>query len=302
MRPSSRASRIEVGQIQLAGRGRRREGRDPAAQPRGVEGIQPGVDLVARQLLVRGVACLDDPFDGPELAAHDAPELGRIGGEDTGQRDRGIVLAPRLEDGIEVGTGHQRHVTGQDQDLGRLVGHDAESRPDRVAGAARLVLEREDRTIGEDIDEGGDRWREDHDGASTRRAVLRCSPRRRGRTPASGRPHSAWRTLGVADFIRVPRPAASTTAAVPLIESGLGGFTRGRAVGRRSSGGCRARTERNPARSSQQSSVGRGIVGVARRGCQPTRATTSISTRAPFGRAATPTVERAGGGSVTNRP
>ena len=31
-------------------------------------------------------------------------------------------------------------------------------------------------------------------------------------------------------------------------------------------------------------------------------ATTSISTRAPFGRAATPTVERAGGGSPTNRP
>ena len=113
-----------------------------------------------------GVASLrlDDPLDGPELAADDAPELGRVGGEDAGQRDRGVVLAARLEDGVEVGAGHQRHVAGQDQDLGRLVGHDAESRPDRVAGAARLVLEREDRAIGEDVDEGRDRRRVDDDG------------------------------------------------------------------------------------------------------------------------------------------
>ena len=117
-----------------------------------------------------GVARLDDPLDRPELAAHDAPELGRVGGEDAGQRDRGVVLAARLEDGLEVGAGHERHVAGQDEDLGRVVGHDAERRPDRVAGPARLVLEGEDRPVGEDVAERGDRRRVDDDRARRRAA------------------------------------------------------------------------------------------------------------------------------------
>ena len=203
--------------------------------------------------------------------------------------------------------GHQRHVAGQHEDLGRLVRDDRERGTHRVPGPARLILESEDRAIGEDIDERGDGRREDHDRAATGGAVLGARPG--VEDVGQHRPTAQrWRTLGVPDRIRVPRPAASTTADVPEVSvmpasgSGLGGFTRGGAVGRRSSGGCRARGRRGPARSGQQSSVGRRIVGVAHRGCQPTRATTSISTRAPFGRAATPTVERAGGGSVTNRP
>ena len=128
------------------------------------------------QFLGLGVARLDDPFDRPELAAHDAPELGRVGREDTGQGDRGVVLAARLEDRVEIRAGHERHVTGQHEDLGRLVRDDRERRAHRVTGPARLILESEDRAIGEDIDERGDGRREDHDRAATGGAVLGARP------------------------------------------------------------------------------------------------------------------------------
>ena len=172
---------------------------------------------------------------------------------------------------------------------------------DRVAGPARLVLEREDGPLGEDVDDRRDGRREDDDRAAR-------PPRRRGARPGvedvgQHRP-AAQRVedLGQADFIRVPRPAASTTATVPVDDAGPGGFTGSGAVGPGSRSGRRSRPSR--ARRDGFSShqwVG-GIVGAPREGCQPSRAMTSISTRAPFGRAATPTVERAGGGSPTKRP
>ena len=65
---------------------------------------------------------------------------------------------------------------------------------------------------------------------------------------------------------------------------------------------CSLATRAGPAANEEAVISGTGIVGAPPRGCQPSRATASISTRAPFGRAATPTVERAGGGSPTNRP
>ena len=91
----------------------------------------------------RRVPGLDDPLDRPELAAHDPPQLGRIGGEDAGQGDRRVVGAADLEDRVEVGTGDQRDVAGEDQDLGRVIGDGREGGPHRVAGSPRLVLEGE---------------------------------------------------------------------------------------------------------------------------------------------------------------
>ena len=112
----------ELGQVQLPGRGRRLQGADPAPQPGGVEGVEPGVDLVAGELVGGGVLGLDDPLDGRRLAAHDPPELRRVGREDAGERDRRIVLAARLEDASRSGAGHERDVAGQDEDLGGIVG------------------------------------------------------------------------------------------------------------------------------------------------------------------------------------
>ena len=112
----------ELGQVQLAGRRRRRQWLDPAAQPGGIERVQARVDLVVGELLLGRVLGLDDRLDDPELAADDPPELGRVGGEDRGEGDRGVVLAARLEDGFQVGGGDERNVAGQDEDLGRVVG------------------------------------------------------------------------------------------------------------------------------------------------------------------------------------
>ena len=88
----------ELGQVQLAGRGRGLQRLDAAAQPGGIERVQPRIDLVVRELVLVGILELDDRLHDPELAADDATELGRIGGEHRGEGDRGIVLAARLED------------------------------------------------------------------------------------------------------------------------------------------------------------------------------------------------------------
>ena len=153
----------EVGQVQLAGRGRRLERRDPPAQPGRVEGVQPDVDLVALELLGRGVLRLDDPLDGPEVAAHDPSERRRVGGVDAGQRDRGAVGAARLDHGLEVGAGHQRHVARQHDHLGRGLGDRGQRGPDGITGPARLVLEREGRLPVEGLGDRGHGRRVDDD-------------------------------------------------------------------------------------------------------------------------------------------
>jgi hypothetical protein len=62
-----------------------------------------------------------------------------------------------------------------------------------------------------------------------------------------GRPASSWMSFGVRDFMRVPRPAAMTTAATFGDVPGLGGFTRSDASGR-GSGRSRSRRGQGPAR------------------------------------------------------
>ncbi len=151
----------QVGQVQLAGGGRRRQRDDPATQPGGIEGVQPRVDLVPRQLVGTGVARLDDVLDGPELPADDPSELRRLGRVDARQRDRSVVLATRLEDRVEVGTGHQRDVARQHEDLGGGGRHDRERRREGIASAARDVLQGEHGPIGEDVDDRRDGRRED---------------------------------------------------------------------------------------------------------------------------------------------
>ena len=146
-----------------------------------------------------GVASLrlDDPLDGPELAADDPAELGRVGGEDARERDRGVVLATRLEDRRR---GRRRSPAGR-RPTGR--GSRPPSAGTTASAAATAspvprgdVLEREHGAIGEGIDDRRDRRREDDDRAAAGRASRRCSPRRRATYASIGRPHSGWRTLG----------------------------------------------------------------------------------------------------------
>ena len=81
---------------------------------------RPGVRLVRLELLGGGVLRLDDALHRAELAADDATEGRRVRGEDARERDRGVVLTARLEHGLQVGAGHERHVAVDDQDLGRV--------------------------------------------------------------------------------------------------------------------------------------------------------------------------------------
>ncbi len=167
----------EVGQVQLAGRGRRLERRDPPAQPGRVEGVQPDVDLVALELLGRRVLGLDDPLDGPEVAAHHAAERRRVGGVDAGERDGGPVGAARLDDGLEVGAGHQRDVARQHDDLGRGLGDRRQRGPDGISRPARLVLQREGRLAVEGLGDRGHGRRVDDDRRRAGGAVSGGRPR-----------------------------------------------------------------------------------------------------------------------------
>ena len=146
IRPSSRASRTSSVRYSspVAADGVRRP--DPAPQPGGVEGVEPGVDLVAGELVGRRVLRLDDALDRPELAADHPAELGRVGREDAGQRDRRVVLrgAPRGPRRGRRRSRAGRRRTGRGPRSRRPARRPAPAR-DRVAGPARLVLEGEGR-------------------------------------------------------------------------------------------------------------------------------------------------------------
>ena len=79
--------------------------------------------------------------------------------------------AAGLEDRVEVRAGHQRHVAGQHEDLGRL------GRDDRQRGPTASPVPRgsswraNDRALGEGVDDGLDRRREDDDRAAAARPV-----------------------------------------------------------------------------------------------------------------------------------
>ena len=231
----------------------------------------PGVDLVAVEFVARRVVRLDDPLDRPELAADDPAEPRRVGREDARERDGRVVLATRLEDRVEVGAGHQRHVARQDEDLGRL-GRDRRRgprgprRPCRGAcpGARTCRASAKTSTI------GLDRRRVDDDRASGRGAIGRALP-------------------GVEDVVE-HRTAAQTVEdlgrrrAHPGPESGRqhdgdragrrGGTWGVHEVRRRPADGRGRRAHRTRSGSGARSSgfiKGPGIVGAARSECQPRR-------------------------------
>jgi hypothetical protein len=158
----------QLGEIELPRRPGRGERIDPPAEPCRIERVEAGVDLVVRELLLRCVFGLDDRLDGAELAADDAAQPIRVGGEDRGNSDRRVILAAGVEDRVKVRAGHERHVAVQHEDLGRVVGHDRQRDPHRVAGAAGLFLERE---VGSIAEWGADRVdrRRVHDDGSCRR-------------------------------------------------------------------------------------------------------------------------------------
>ena len=130
---------------------------------------------------------------------------------------------PRSSSSVDRSSGlDQRDVARHDQDLLDAVGERLEGRPQarrpcRVArpGAPRRRAPRRRRAR--------PRW----PASRRRRAALPVAPVAASSTYSIiGRPQTGCRTLGIADFMRVPRPAARTTATVRRSgEPGLEGVT-----------------------------------------------------------------------------
>src|SRR5258706_4655861 len=107
----------QLGQVQLAGLRRRPERADTPAQPRGVERVEPGVDLADGELLVGRVLALDDPIDGSGVVANNSPEIAGLDGIDGDEGDRRLVEPPLLEQLYQYRRLQQRHVPGEDEDF-----------------------------------------------------------------------------------------------------------------------------------------------------------------------------------------
>ena len=140
----------ELGQVQLAGRGRRRQGLDPAAQPGGIERVEPGVDLVAGELVGRR-------RPSPRRSARPSrTRRGRRARARPGRRRRRWPARSRRRPARRASRTASRSApvtSGTSPDSTRIsvasAGTTAERRAHRVAGPARLVLEGERRPVGE---------------------------------------------------------------------------------------------------------------------------------------------------------
>ena len=220
--------RDELGQVQLAGRRGTARGSDPAAEPGGVERVQAGVDLVASSS--SAVASLASTIRStvpnslrttrPRRCGSAAKTLARAIAASSG--------APRLEDRLDRSrrdrAGHRRTGRGS---RSRPAGSGLQGGPDarRRCRAARPGAR--SRRVRRSVADGGTGRRGDDDRAGRRpSAVAPGVQDEREHRPAAQRVQH----LGMAECIRVPRPAARTTATVGGRRVGLGGVTRGRAV------------------------------------------------------------------------
>ena len=110
----------DVGEVHLALRVVPAEATERAAQHRGVEDVDRGVDLRDGALGVVGVLLLDDRDDvAGARVAHDPAVAGRVGDLGGEHRDGVAVRGVRLEQLAERGAVEQRHVA-RDHDDGAL--------------------------------------------------------------------------------------------------------------------------------------------------------------------------------------
>ena len=301
----------ELGQVQLAGLRRRLRAPIRPAQPGGVERVEAGVDLVDRDLLVGRVLRLDDPLDRAGLVA-DRPGRGR---PDRSRRPRRARSPPRRAGAPRGARRGARPPAAARRRSGR--GPRRRRRGARRAAAATASPVPR-----------GSAWRAKSTSsprASRTAAVAGLvttsgPPTRRPSRPGvddvgDHRPAGErWRSFGVRDFIRVPRPAARTTAATPRSGAGTWGVHEGRR-GRAGIGAvARSRRGQGPARVGRMvSSEGRpdaygrpargvkqgdaAVAGRRRVGCTASRAGGARSPRSRPGRpSAAPRRRRRAGG------
>ena len=297
-RPSSRASRTRSVRYSSPVAGDGVERLDPAAQPGGIEGVQPGVDLVARQLVGGRVAA-------PRRSARPCrTRRGRPGRARPGRRRRRWrARSRRRPRGAPRGSrrGPRRSPAGR-RPTARgprcaVAGTTASAAATASPVPRGSSWSANTAAIGEGIGDRRDRRREDDDRPAADGGRLRGRPGVERRRPAS-----AGRTAGGGPW--GPPSASACRGRPPARRRPCRMAARDLGVheGRRR----RARVAERwslPTPAGPGARVSGVITGSGHRRGGPSgvsterEAMTSISTRAPFGSAATPTVERAGGGS-----
>ena len=212
-----------VGQVELAlGVLRRRAARAPSRRSAGREDVDGRVQLADRALLVGGVALLDDRA---RPARRRPGRCARTAAARPVSTVSTVTAAPSravgLDQALKRRGGEQRRVAREDEHVAVEV-----ARAPRSPVAAASPVPRASGLHG--------------DLPLARELVLACRARRRaraGRAPSARaastgqstrrRPSSGWSCFGRSDFIRVPRPAAMTSAAsgeVTVGMAGAGGF------------------------------------------------------------------------------
>ena len=191
---------------------------DRLVQQAGVEGVDPGRHLGHRQLVRAGVLLLHHPQHGAGPAGVAGPDhpavagrVGQLAGQHGGSGAAGGVLRQQAGQG---GRQQQRRVAGQHQHSAgdRPVGGELLQRyPDGVPGAVLLLLHHRHRRRGDLGQVGGDLVAavpNHHGGPLGGQAGGGCQ---RVSRAATGRRRDAAPWAVLADFIRLPSPAASTT-------------------------------------------------------------------------------------------
>ncbi len=154
----------------------------------------------------RGDGELHDALHVPARVPHDPPERARLRRHERREREVEAVLALALEECAQGLDAQERRVARQHEDGPRALPEGLEAAPRGVSGSERRILDREG--DGATLEGGRDRLpaRPDDDDDP-----LRPRPSAEARTASSSvRPATLWSTLGRADRIRDPSPAART--------------------------------------------------------------------------------------------
>ncbi len=146
--------RDDVGEVALALIVLRAELREVLAHGRGGEDVGAGVDLGDLELVVGGVALLDDAIQRARRVADDASVAGRVIHDGTQHGRRRAFAAVRLQQGCQGRHVQQRHVAADDDDLTlEVVRQCGEAELDGATGAGDVVLVDEDR-LGQQLVDG----------------------------------------------------------------------------------------------------------------------------------------------------
>jgi len=180
-------------------------------QPRPVENVDAGVDLLDAELLRRGVLLLDDAEHlSAVIAANHATQTLRFGGVNGDESHRRIAGAAHVDQFGKQVRLDEGHVARQDQNLAQVLRSDCESGADRVRSAKGFGLQSEVRGVGKDLGDSGRRRRIDD-----QRTPAADIARRVEHEGEHWAPAELVQDLGLSRFHARTEPAARTIGRTP---------------------------------------------------------------------------------------